>query len=369
MRVGQLVPEWGLGMLSNSAAKDPEAGDFGQRQYGPLMYRAVVFTRPFAGRDDGWQRLEASLAFDLVARDTSADYQQGDRALQACVALRWLRDPEHHVGLNVVLRTQRNVTLQDDARATNVLVVDAAGRWAVALPGAQTLTVGLEVGGVTGTTSLYPSATAAVLQVRQFGGVARTAWKVGRLTFFLDAGYASGDANPTDDRAQALRFDRDYKVGLLLFDQVLAYQSARTTARVTAASATGTTPPGAQWLGTGGSVTGATYGFPRARFAFTDWLDGYGGVLLAFTTAPLADPLETRLAAGVAHNALGGTPGPFLGTEVDLGGQARFVPARDVALQVTLEGAVLVPGSALTLPSGHLLAPVWMGRVRLGVAL
>lgn len=52
--------------------------------------------------------------------------------------------------------------------------------------------------------------------------------KKGRWGLLLDGGFASGDQNPYDARLQNFRFDANYKVGLVLFDQVLGYQSART---------------------------------------------------------------------------------------------------------------------------------------------
>jgi hypothetical protein len=154
-------------------------------------------------------------------------------------------------------------------------------------------------------------------------------------------------------------------VGLVLFDQVLAYQSARSSVRASDPNLVGVAPEGADLLGTGGAVTGAWYLFPRVKVAVNEVLDVYGGPLFAFTTARLTDPFNTRINGGTSLNSLGARPGNYLGTELDVGVQFRFRPLEDLLLTATAEGGLLLPGDALAMPGGGLMGPVGFGRIRI----
>src|SRR6185369_9249630 len=97
---------------------------------------------------------------------------------------------------------------------------------------------------------------------------------------------------------------------------------------------------------------------PRLRLAPTDWFDVWGGPLFAFSSAKLTDPYQTRIQGGVARNSLGGDPGDYLGTELDLGVQARWKPHEKVTVTFQLEGGLFLPGDAFTQPDGTVMAPV-----------
>jgi hypothetical protein len=369
-RVGQQTSNWGLGLLANDGAKDPEAGDFGQQQFGSLTYRALLVARPFVGLGGGWRAFETAIAADLVVRDNTADFSLGDRAFQGVLALRLAKDAENNVGVYAVYRSQRNIFVTDGGKATDVFVIDVAGKWELYKRRARSFKIGFEAVGITGTTTQARTDVAPVAKVGEFGLAIKTVYRIGRGTIYLDGGYASGDQNPADDRIEGFKFDRDFKVGLVLFDHVLAYQSARAAVRASDPTLTGVAPEGAELLGTGGSVTGAWYLFPRVKYGVTEWLDLYGGPLFAFSTARLADPFNTKIVGGgVPVNALGGNPGRYLGTEIDLGVQAHFRPAPELLFTVTGEGGLFLPGDAFTLPDGSLMPPVGFGRVRLAVSI
>ncbi|MBL8915169.1 MAG: hypothetical protein JNM17_30980, partial [Archangium sp.] len=155
----------------------------------------------------------------------------------------------------------------------------------------------------------------------------------------------------------------------ILFDQIMAYQSGRSGVRASDPALTGIAPEGADLIGTAGSITGAWYLFPRIRIAMADWLDGYGGPLFAFSTAKLTDPFNSRINGGTSLNPLGAAPGLYLGTELDLGVQARFKPIPELTISITGEGGLFLPGDAYNLPTGGTMAPVAFGRARLGVSI
>jgi hypothetical protein len=368
-RVGQQTSQWGLGLLANDGSRDAEAGDFGQAQFGNLTYRALLAARPFYSFGGGWRAFETVVAADLIVRDNLAEFSRGDRAFQAVLALRFAKDNDNNLGVYGVYRNQRNIDVTDGGKATDVFVIDVAGKWQLIKRHNRSFKVGFEVVGITGTTTQGRNENASLLKVGEFGGAIKSAYAIGHTTIYLDGGYASGDQNPADDRIENFRFDRDFKVGLVLFDHVLAYQSARSAARASDPNLTGTPPEGAELLGTGGSVSGAWYLFPRIKHGVTDWLDLYGGPLFAFSTAKLTDPFNTRIGGGTSLNALGGRPGGYLGTEVDLGVQARWHPVPELLITATGEGGLFLPGDAFRLPDNTILAPVGFGRVRLSVSL
>jgi hypothetical protein len=368
-RVGLQTQSWGLGMLANDGAKDPEAGDFGQQQFGNTTYRALFAVRPLFQLGGMFRAFETALAADLINRDNFGEFVKGDRAFQGVLALRLAKDADNTLGVYAVYRNQRNINSTDGGKATDVLVIDAAGKWEFFKRRNRVLKVGFEALTINGTTTQARNENAAVLRVQQFGAAAKVSYRLHRLTLLADWGFASGDQNPQDDRVENFRFDRDFKVGLVLFDHVMAYQSARAGVRASDPNLVGIAPEGADLLGTAGSITGVWYLFPRVKYGLFEWLDVYGGPLFAFSTARLADPFNARIGGGTAINPLGGRPGMYMGTEVDLGVQARYRPIPELLITATGEGGLFLPGDAYTLPTGGVMGPVGFGRLRLSIAL
>jgi hypothetical protein len=362
IRLGQQISQFGLGMLSGSGAKDAEAGEFGQSRFGSLAWRALVAGRPFFGWGGAWRAVEPVLAGDIVVRDGTADFYAGDRAFQAIAGVRFNVDPDHILALIAIFRHQRPENESTGARATDVVAIDLSAKWIFF----ERLKVGVELAGIIGDTTNGRTVDAPVQAVRQFGAYVKGSWRAGKTTVLLDLGYASGDSNPYDDQLNAFRFDRDLHVGLVLFEQVMGYQSARAGLRAADPALTGVAPEGVDLLPSGGSITGAAFLFPRVKQELAPWLDLYGGPLFAFSTAKLTDPYSTRvLGGGIATNFLGRHPGDYLGTELDVGLQGRFHPWSFATLEPTLEAGVLFPGNAFAQSPGGTMDPVWLGRLRL----
>jgi hypothetical protein len=248
-------------------------------------------------------------------------------------------------------------------------VFDFAGKWEFIKKRERAFKLGWEIVGITGTNTQARNENAEYLKVRQLGFAVKSAYRIRSATIYLDGGFASGDQNPADDKIENFRFDRDYKVGLILFDSVLGYQTARSGARASDPNVVGVPPEGADLLGTGGSVTGAWYLYPRVKVAVLDWFDLYGGPLFAFSTAKLTDPFNSKVNGGTAVNYVGGVPGSYLGTEIDLGAQVRFHPIKELTISLTGEGGLFLPGDAFRLPDGTGMAPIGFGRLRASVAL
>lgn len=368
-RLGVQTSNFGLGMLANSGAKDAEAGDFGIQHGGSVVARAGVGGRPFSSLGGAWRAVEPIAAFDLVVRDSTADLLAGDRALQGILGLRFNVDDDHQFGLTGIYRNQRRDNGAPGERSTDALVGDLFARWTVLKTADSALTLSGELAAITGTTTQTRSDNAEVLALRQLGAVAKVNYRHGRFGLLFDGGFASGDQNPYDATISSFRFDSNYKVGLILFDQVLGYQSARSGWRGADPLLTGVAPEGIDLLPSAGAVTGAWYLFPRAKYGFADWIDVYGGPLFAFTTAQLTDPFNTRINGGTPVNYLRGRPGNYLGTELDLGLTVRGAPTAYLNISATLEGGVLLPGDAFRTASGANMGPVGVGRLRFVAAL
>lgn len=368
-RLGVQTSHFGLGMLANAGAKDAEPGDFGIQHGGSVVTRAAVVGRPLFSRGGAWRAVEVVGAFDLVVQDATAELLAGDRALQGILGLRYSVDDDHQLGLTAIYRNQRRDNGAPGERSTDAFVGDLFAQWTVLKTPDSALTLSGELAVITGTTTQSRSDSAEVLDVRQFGAVAKVNYKKGKLGLLFDGGFASGDQNPYDTTINNFRFDANYKVGLVLFDQVLGYQTARSGWRAADPSLAGVAPEGVDLLPSAGAVTGAWYLFPKARYAFAEWIDVYGGPLFAFTTAQLTDPFNTRLNGGTPLNYLGAKPGSYLGTELDLGVSLRAAPTSYLNIAAILEGGVLLPGDAFKTASGATMGPVGVGRLRLTVSL
>ncbi|MBN1947983.1 MAG: hypothetical protein JW797_20110 [Bradymonadales bacterium] len=175
------------------------------------------------------------------------------------------------------------------------------------------------------------------------------------ITFEFD--YASGDDDPrpvTD--LNVFNFDRDFNVGLLLFEHILAFETARSAAvgienlqQLESRSFPLTE------VASEGRFTNALALFPQVK---VDWLQtprhtlfSRFGALIAWAAASggVVDPVMTSLKMdGLTVeddrvNYHGGPSGRYYGTELDL----QLAWRLGTFFEWTVEGAVLFPGSGL----------------------
>ncbi|MHB8876382.1 MAG: hypothetical protein ACYC8T_22035 [Myxococcaceae bacterium] len=367
---GVMTSHWGLGLLANDGAHGWEPGNarFADPRGGDRVLRGFLGTGPHTGLG-----LAVALAVDRVLDDDTLllGQEQGlaspafdDRATQAVGSVSLGRPGADWAGVYVALRNQ----VASGGRELSVIAFDVAATTKRAVFEHGTLTLGLEAAFLAGSTTLAGTPAFPEQQVRQLGLLTRNGLDLGRFGFALDGAFTSGDRNGDDAAQNAFRADPNADMGLLLFRQVLATQTARAVAVAGDPVLVGVPAPGLERLPTRGAFTNTLSLFPRAFVRPVDWVEVYGGVLFAWSAMPLFDPFNTRLAGGALRNSLDGKPGGLLGVELDLGARARLLMG-GTELMVGLEGGLLTPGGAFHTADGKTMGTVTGGRVLLGYRL
>lgn len=194
--------------------------------------------------------------------------------------------------------------------------------------------------------------------VRSVGARAVVRYDRPLFTLYLEGDYASGSDDP-EARTPLTQFTfaEDANIGLLLFKQVVAFQSARASAAgITVLTRLNAPSLPAEAIATRGAFTNAAAIFPQFDLRPLPGLLLRGGVLVAVAPAKVIDPIATlqRRATGIPLadalvNYAGGTPANYYGTELDGRIQYRFMDH----FLLDLEGAVLFPGAALRNQDGY----------------
>lgn len=316
LQAGLTTSHWGLGMLANDGAHDPL---FGKADFGDRVFRVRAATMPWLNSHD--LPLVIVVAADLVAADETSRLLRDEVALQGVAAVQMHPKEGSVYGVYFVGRHQTA-----DGRATNVGVADAAFDVPVAL-GDWRLRLAGEAAGVLGRTSLATTYNSADhVDVRSLGAALQT--ELGApddvVVGHLRAGFASGDGNPDDGGSHDFTFDRDYDVGMLLFDERQAALEAGLSSLVSDPTVAGRPPDGVETLTTEGAFRHATFVQPAVVVAPLDVLELRAGAVFAWSTAPQSNAFYTVRAGGTPMNALnepisgyGAGGGYGLGTEID----------------------------------------------------
>ena len=193
-------------------------------------------------------------------------------------------------------------------------------------------------------------------EILGFGARAVLDATFGPVMATLEFDYASGDADPRDETPfTSFSFSRDRNVGLLLFEHILAFETARSAAvgMENLANVGASSFPLTELASDGRFQNGIVF-FPQVLYKPWDPLGIRFGTLFAWSAAPVTDPIMTLLSEDGekvkddAVNWHGGKPGRYYGTELDL--QVEFDWKGHFLW--TVEGAVLFPGDALEDESG-----------------
>jgi hypothetical protein len=356
-RVGQMGFSWGLGIISNGGADPPVFGDY---RFGDLVRRFLFATRP-AGADSPFT---IAVAGDWVGWDLVADFEgRGELAFQGVLA-GYYEQGEDRLGAYVAYRHQSN-RLDD---TLEVFVGDVFAQLHFPEPSGGRVLTAFELVYVRGTTTYARTVTHPVHEVEQLMAVARLGRKHPQIDVILEGGYASGDSNPEDAFQRRGTMDPDHRVGLILFPEVLAAQTARSAHLASAPELFGRPARGAELLPTNGAVAGAYYLFPYVLWRPLEWLEGRAAAVLAWSSTDVVDPFAQR-ARSRAANYLGGDPaGRDLGLELDAALRVRGTLPEGVVLSGGIEGGVLFPGSAFADADGVPMPTVGMVRLRFGLS-
>jgi hypothetical protein len=363
-RLGQMGFSWGMGIVANDGETPPVFGDY---RYGDLVRRLLFATRPMGESSS----LTIAASADWVAWDLLADFERpcpsgqgtcGDVAFQGVLAAFW-EEGDDRVGGYVAYRTQKNHL--DDF--LDVFAVDLHTRLHFDEPTGGRILVTAEAAFFQGETSITRTPTRPRTEVQQLLFAAQLGRVAPDMDVILEGGYASGDSNTEDGVERRGTFDPDHRVGLVLFPEVIAWQSARAAWLAQSPDTFGRPARGAELIPTNGGVSGAIYLFPHAIFRPLDWLDVRIGSVIGWSSVDVVDPYRQR-AEGRSANFRGGDPRRRdLGVELDASIRAR-VPLSDlVRLDLGLEGGILFPGGAFDDENDVRMGEVGLARLRGGL--
>ena len=369
--VGQLagglrLSQWGLGILANNGSLDSE-GVFNQHFGGDRVLRATFATAPLRPLMDGAFAKDLYLAVggDLVYRDENADLLAGDQAWQGVLAA--LYDTEQTKGgTYIVYRDQTD----RDGDFLQITAVDLYGDHVWELGDDWAVRTAAEAAYLVGQTNrTLTSSGGEPVGVMGLGAAAETGleYRPASLELELLAGYASGDANSSDDTQYRFRFDPNYNVGLVLFDHYLPAVTRASLDAIDDPARSGGPPKGAGGLINDGGIENAWYLAPRLVWGSQDsWLAGVG-LLWAQANQPVADPYQSFVNGGVPTGLNGAPASTDLGWELDTALQYRFEPIDRLQIEAKGEWGLLFPGEAFESASGDPASPQSLARLRMSV--
>ncbi|MCC6644354.1 MAG: hypothetical protein IT374_02140 [Polyangiaceae bacterium] len=378
VRVGHQPNHFGMGMLANDGDHPSLFADYSR---GDVSERVLFATRPL-GASSPWA---VFLAGDVVYRDANASLADGDRALQGLVGT-LLGDEHDQLGAFFVLRDQRRdrdngqpagATYREFLR---VRALDVNGRFHGRARGVPGFFFGeAEAAGIWGTTNVTRTVAQARTgepeRLRTFGAAARVGFarearggtaRYADVTAAVAWGYATGDADPYDGVTRRFVMNPNFNVGLVLFDHVLAWKTARAATAASDPLLLNRAPPGVDRLPTNGGVAGATYVNPTLVYRPRPTLDLKAGVLFASATADVVDPYQTAVRGSYANFDGGRARNRDLGVELDGGVEWRVPLDFGMSAQLGAQAGVLFPGKALADAAGTRPAPQHLSMLRLG---
>jgi hypothetical protein len=379
VRVGHQTSHWGMGLLANDG---DHATLFGDYRRGTIVERLLFATRP-GGKNSATL---IALAGDVVFDDPLAQLLDGDRALQAVAALRY-EQPNWNIGVYGVLRHQERDSdssgpLTPFTEELTVGVADVAASFHAPLPDHDGYLFGeAEAVLIRGTTTLSrtidQTATGDEEDVLTFGGAAKlgfvttattdTGRRFGRLVVSAEYGYASGDADPYDGTLRRFSFDQNHNVGLVLFDHVMAWKTARAATIAQDPDIVNRPAPGLDLFPSEGSISGATYVNPTVVVRPLHWLDLKGGVVIAQTTADLVSPFQAGALGNYANYEGGDERNHDLGVELDAGVDVRLPLSNHLVVNGGVDAGVFLPGGAFENAAGEGMAEQFLVNAKFGI--
>jgi hypothetical protein len=357
LTAGLTPVHWGLGIFDNDGAREPPFGDY---RYGDLMTRIAVTLQPF-GPDSP---LYVGGGGDLVFEDQMADIRDGDLAWRGVLAAVY-REEERRLGLYTAYRHQRSDVDRNGTEVSDVLdgvTVDVFARWDGTDPSGGKVFGALEAFYTHSEVRVGGGRLTPIEPGRDEVGAAA---QIGRLSSHVDASFELGYASEGGlDRAV---IHPDHRVGLILFPEVIAWQSARAATLIESELLEGRVPAATPLVPTEGGVANAVYLQPVVTWRMSKHLRARFGAVWARAVTDVVDPY--RLAVeGRRANYRGGDPRNHdYGLELDAQLHAEGELARGIVLSGGLEAAWFLPGHAFDDAAGETMDPLGLFRVRTGL--
>lgn len=348
---GRTTNSWGLGILAQNG-DDDDPLQFGLKRTGHYVTRLSFATMPAAWFMGDRAVVDAPLtvafAYDWLVHDDRMSVDDGDSGNNIIATLGWFAN-DFRLGFFGVRRTQEN----KDGLETKAWVADIYGMGKFGVGGWQ-VQLATEWAFVVGETEAFRGyANPDSVDVQQVGGVVRFDVAKDLFSARLEGGYASGDSRPNDDTLHAMTFAADYRVGLVLFPELLRRTTAVAAYNAQDPRFTGEPPVGFDDIPSRGAVTQAMY--LNAVFGVRPVanMTVLAGALFARTPEDAVDVYRTNLAGGTPTGPRGAAHQTGLGVELDMAIRYRQPLGAGLALMGQLAGGVLFPGGVFDDADGN----------------
>lgn len=194
-RFGRMPIQWGLGVWQNDGmGLNADFGDSADRVQWEMAYRDI------------FMRVAGEVNAYGIANNAVRDTASGN------VTVAW-RGERVEIGVNAQAR--RMFPSSTDTTSVDGFTLGTASAAFDAEIG--NLHIGAEVVSRVGRGGLSTNLPDATVQA--LGGVAVAQLTTEKLSASVDLGFASGDGDTSDDKLTTFTFDRDYNLGILLFEQ------------------------------------------------------------------------------------------------------------------------------------------------------
>lgn len=302
LEIGRMPSDWGLGIFTNDGNGFDDL--FGDNYNGDTFDRVLFGTKPL-GRESP---LTTAIIFDQVSTGSVTDVN--DDVSELILAALYNE-------LNFLAGAYGGMRLQNST-STEAYFGDIYLKFSIS-------GINFEAESV----YLHGHSRALQISLNQDKYIIDQAGAAGKLSYSgkliepsCEIGFASGDNNPLNRHMTQFSFHRDYNVGLILYEEVLAqlteamYQNFYTLGEYP--------PPGTEKLSTKGGVTNSIYVYPAIKFRILDGFEAVIGGLYARSIFPFIDVVEL-IKTNYEKNLMGGEPSKELGWEVDAGLEWEFM--------------------------------------------
>jgi hypothetical protein len=319
LEIGRMPSDWGLGIFTNDGNGFDDL--FGDNYNGDTFDRILFGTKPF-GRESP---LTTAIIYDQVSTGLPGNVDDDVSELILALLyteLHWIAGA--YGGMREQKSTSTEAYFGDVYLKLSIIGVNLEAE-SVYLHGH--------------TRALQTSLNPGKYIIDQAGAAGRLSYSGGFFEPAIEVGFASGDNNPFNRHVTHFTFHRDYNVGLILYEQVLArlteamYQNFYTLGEYP--------PSGSDKFSTNGGVTNSVYVYPAIKFRVLDELDAVLAGLYARSIFPFIDLVEL-IKTNNEKNLMGGEPSKELGWEVDAGAEWEFIKNFKLGAQ----GGYFSPGGA-----------------------